>query len=81
MSDKPFWETSYRDKDASTFSKGPTVDLGEYYPILKVPSTVLDVGCGEGRNSIFLAGKGHAVDAFEIYRRLGSRRREASRPR
>ena len=27
---------------------------------------MLDVGCGEGRNSIFLAEKGFIVDAFDI---------------
>lgn len=64
--EKPFWETSYQDLDISTFSKGPTVDINEYFHILKVPSSVLDVGCGEGRNSIFLASKGHCVDAFDL---------------
>lgn len=29
-------------------------------------STVLDAGCGAGRNSIFLARRGHAVDAMDI---------------
>jgi tellurite methyltransferase len=33
---------------------------------LNVPSSVLDVGCGEGRNSIFLAGLNHLVEAFDL---------------
>jgi len=64
--EKPFWEASYRDDDVSTFSKGPTVDVAEYFHLLKPRSLVLDVGCGEGRNSIFLAEKGHIVDAFDL---------------
>jgi len=64
--EKPFWEQTYKDKGASTFSKGPTVDVDEYAYILTVPSLVLDVGCGEGRNSTFLAGLGHAVEGFDL---------------
>ena len=64
--DKPFWEKSYQDKSVSTFSKGPTVDLNEYVHIINENSNVLDVGCGEGRNSIFLASKNHIVEAFDI---------------
>jgi len=64
--DKPFWEKSYQDKNVSTFSKEPTADLNEYVHILNEPLLVLDVGCGEGRNSIFLASKNHTVDAFDI---------------
>ena len=64
MDRKPFWEQTYRDKNSSTFYKGPTVDLEEFYNLLAPESKVLDVGCGEGRNSIFLAKHGqtgHAV--------------------
>ncbi|MCL2773393.1 MAG: methyltransferase domain-containing protein [Oscillospiraceae bacterium] len=63
---KPFWEQTYQDKSVSTFSKGPTVDLKEYAYLLNPRSLVLDVGCGEGRNSIFLAAQNHIVEAFDL---------------
>ena len=64
--DKPFWEKTYQDKNVSTFSKGPTVDLEKYAYIIPNQSLVLDVGCGEGRNSIFLAKQNHIVEAFDL---------------
>ena len=64
--EKPFWETTYQDKNVSTFSKGPTADVSEYAHLLSNPSLVLDVGCGEGRNSIYLATKGHILEAFDL---------------
>ena len=64
--EKPFWEQTYQDKSVSTFSKGPTVDLKEYAHLLHIPSLVLDVGCGEGRNSMFLAAENHIVEAFDL---------------
>ena len=64
--DKPFWEIGYSDKIATTFAKGPTNDVTEFYKMLKPSSLILDVGCGEGRNSIFLTEQGHTVDAFDI---------------
>lgn len=66
MQQKPFWEQTYSNSDVSTFSKGPTVDVNEHYGIFQSNSLILDVGCGEGRNSIFLAKLGHTVDAFDI---------------
>ena len=29
-------------------------------------SNILEVGCGEGQNAIYLAGKGYLVDAFDL---------------
>lgn len=66
MQERPFWEQTYADMDVSTFSKGPTVDVNEFYQIFPQNARVLDVGCGEGRNSIFMAKLGNQVDAFDI---------------
>lgn len=63
---KPFWEQTYANDDVSTFSKGPTVDIQEFYTLFKPGSVILDVGCGEGRNALFLAKQGHKVDAFDL---------------
>ena len=66
MQERPFWEQSYANMDVSAFSKGPTMDVNEFYPIFPKNAQVLDVGCGEGRNSIFMAKLGNRVDAFDI---------------
>lgn len=66
MQTKPFWEETYRNKEVSTFSKGPTVDVGEFYRLFPVNGRVLDVGCGEDRNAIFMAKLGCQVDAFDL---------------
>ena len=33
------------------------------------PLTLLDVGCGEGRNAVFFASKGYTVTAFDAFTR------------
>ncbi len=63
---EPFWEKSYQNPNVSTFAKGPTGDVAEFNIHFKNNSIILDVGCGEGRNSIFLAGKGHDIDGFDL---------------
>lgn len=66
MQEKPFWEQLYADMDVSAFSKGPTMDVHEFYHLFPKNAQVLDVGCGEGRNSVFMAKLGNQVDAFDI---------------
>ena len=64
--DKPFWEKGYSNDNVSTFAKRPSKDISDFFINIKQGKTVLDVGCGEGRNSIYLAEIGHFVDAFDI---------------
>lgn len=64
--EKPFWEKTYADQDVSTFAKGSTGDVFDFVDSIQDTFTVLDVGCGEGRNAIYMASKGHTVDAFDL---------------
>ena len=66
MENKPFWEETYADNTVSTFTAKPTKDIQDFYKIFPINSLILDVGCGEGRNSIFMANLGNTVDAFDI---------------
>lgn len=66
MQERPFLEQLYADMEVSTFSKGPTMDVNEFHNIFPQNALVLDVGCGEGRNSIIMAKLGNKVDAFDI---------------
>ncbi|MDO9391352.1 MAG: methyltransferase domain-containing protein [bacterium] len=63
--DKPFWERSYKNTEASTFGS-PSLEIYEISNSLPKASRILDAGCGDGRNALFLAEKGFSVDAFDI---------------
>lgn len=54
MESKPFWETAYSDLKVSAFSKGSTANVEDHFRIFPSNAAVLDVGCGEGRNSVFM---------------------------
>ena len=45
---------------------GPASDLITYAAQLNPRARILEVGCGEGHNAIFLAEQGHIVDALGI---------------
>ena len=59
-----FWEKGYRDPAVSTMG-GPNHDIVEILPLLPPGARVLDLGCGEGRNAFFLAGRGCRVTAVD----------------
>ncbi len=64
--EKPFWESNYKKNDtASTFGQASQeiVDLSKK---LTAGSRILDIGCGDGRHSLFLAKKGFEVTAIDI---------------
>lgn len=62
---QPFWEDTYRDSGASTFGE-PSLEIVDLASRLPAGSRVLDMGCGEGRNALFLARSGFEVDAFDL---------------
>ena len=62
----PFWEKAYQEYDAVTFSIEPNATVTEFERLIKKPAKVLEVGCGEGQNAIYLAMQGHLVDAFDL---------------
>jgi len=63
---KPFWEQSYQDEITSTFGREPNRDVAEFWPLFPQNASILEVGCGEGKNALFLAARGFAVQAFDI---------------
>lgn len=67
MESIPFWEKTYRDGNIMTFSATPNKTLTEIEPLLSKNSDILEVGCGEGQNVIYLAKKGFRnINAFDI---------------
>jgi tellurite methyltransferase len=61
----PFWESTYRDPDAETF--GPaSEEVIEIAAALPKGGRALDLGCGDGRNALYLAEHGLYVDAFDF---------------
>jgi tellurite methyltransferase len=76
--EQPFWEAAYRDPDAEPF--GPaSEEIVELAVALHPGACALDMGCGDGRNTLCLARHGIEVDAFDLslagIRKLRSRAR------
>jgi len=68
MSKKPFWEKSYKNKNLiDTYLCGqPSSEFYDLIKLLPRNVKVLDLGCGDGRNAIFLAENGFDVRAVDI---------------
>jgi tellurite methyltransferase len=62
---QPFWEETYKIKYFNTLGT-PSQELIDLIPNLPQGGSVLDVGCGDGRNCVFMAEQGFNVDAFDI---------------
>jgi len=58
----------YRDLSAPvTFSGGqPSGEVVEAAGLLPAGSRFIDIGCGDGRNALYLAAQGHQVTAIDI---------------
>ena len=63
----PFWEDSYKDDSVSTFGTQPNGTIDEFQHLFNKSWSVLDVGCGDGKNSLYLSDLGYTeVEAFDI---------------
>lgn len=63
----PFWEQTYQDKNVVTFSMEPNATIKEFEHLLNKQSRIIEIGCGEGQNAVYLAKQGYCnVDAFDI---------------
>lgn len=66
MNPRPFWEAIYSDAEAPGAFGDPSDEIVELASILPPHARVLDLGAGDGRNSLFLAAAGHLVTAIDI---------------
>lgn len=63
----PFWEEAYQNLDHITFSNEPNRTVKEFEKLLNKDSEILEVGCGEGQNVLYLAKQGYQnIDAFDL---------------
>ena len=63
----PFWEAAYQDLDVSAFSPLPNPSILEFEHLFDKSWHILEAGCGEAQNALYLAGQGYAdVHAFDL---------------
>ena len=70
--DKEKWDARYLD-DAGSMEVSPIVE--RFWQLAPV-GNALDIACGNGRNSLFLADRGFRVDAVDISSVVTSRLRD-----
>ena len=56
----PFWEETYQKDNVMTFFTEPNRTIREFEYLLDKQSNILEVGCGEGQNVLYLAKQGYS---------------------
>lgn len=63
----PFWEEAYQRNDIMAFSAEPNKTVKEFEHLIDKQANILEAGCGEGQNVLYLAKQGYCnIDAFDI---------------
>jgi len=65
LKDKQKWDTKYLQKSQLLNPRKPSINLVNHLTKC-VGKRALDLGCGAGRNTIYLAQNGFSVDALDI---------------
>jgi len=63
---EPFWEAAYRDPSTTSVFGSVSEEIRQVTARLPTGGEVLDLGCGEGRNTLFLLEQGMSVTAVDI---------------
>lgn len=66
MTDQPFWEDAFERLDSPDPFGPPAEELKDLVPLVPSGAAVLDLGCGEGRNALYLAEQGFRVRAVDV---------------
>ena len=66
MKPRPFWESVFEDIEAPSPFGPPSKEFVDLLPALPQNASVLDLGCGDGRNALFLARKTCRINAMDI---------------
>jgi len=64
--EKHSWEKAWEEEKFKIITLKPSVVVERYKDNFLQGDFVLDVGCGNGRNAIYLAGLGCNVDCFDV---------------
>ena len=62
----PFWENAYRDVRAASPFGEASEEIRTLVRSLPAGARVLDLGCGDGRNGLFLLQQGCEVTAVDV---------------
>jgi SAM-dependent methyltransferase len=60
------WEAIHRREPDRLYASGPTPFAEECAPLFRPASSILELGCGAGRDAAYFAGLGHTVCATDF---------------